>query len=103
MNKRPRPKEPTKALLATADTEGLCKMVRDYRNTPYHYLFLELLLGLDQEWSDNELDADEIVRELQPKEERKLLQLYDDASKKFEQNPLIVIILDNRKRRGTAH
>lgn len=103
MNQKRRQKEPTKELLAAADTEKLCKMVRDYRDTPYHYRFLDLLLGLDHEWSDNELDADDIVRELQPEEKHKLLQLYDDASKGFKQNPLIVIILDQRKRKRAAH
>ncbi len=90
---------PTKELLAAADTEGLCKMVRDYRDTPHHYYFLELLLGIPLGvWSDNNLDAYDIVRELQPKEERKLLEMYDDASKTFEQTPLITFILDRRKR-----
>lgn len=89
---------PTPDNFKTAKTTDVCKMIRAYRNTSYHDVFLKLLFELPLEvWTENNLKPDYILKELNEKEEDKLLKMYF-ASAKFDQHPLIILILDKRKR-----
>ena len=93
-----RKRKPTKELLVLADNEDLCLMVRLYRDTPHHSAFLKLLFNMPIEvWTENNLKADDILREFEREEEDKLLDMYEKSGD-FKQHPLITLIQYKRKK-----
>ncbi len=77
-----------KKLIADAEHADLRRMIKFFRDTQYHWVFLFFLCELDREvWPEHHLQAEYLAEDLEPDEKRRLRTRY--WTSEFQNNPLV--------------